>query len=64
VVNVWNPASTPPGWSASGTGCTEVGVQRVTLQVRYSKSGQVVTESLDVIIRRPCRPTDTEAQCA
>jgi type II secretory pathway pseudopilin PulG len=64
AVKVWNSAATPPRWDPSGTGCTDVGVQQVTLQVQYSSSGQVVTESLDVIIRRPCRPTDTETQCA
>ena len=68
TVKVWNPSPNPPGtpprWDPSGPGCAEVGVQKVTLQVQYSSAGQVVTETLDVVIRRPCRPSDTESQCA
>lgn len=64
AVQVWNPTATPP-WVSTRTGCTtDVGVQKVTLQVQYSNSGQVVAETLDVIIRRPCRKSDTESQCA
>jgi type II secretory pathway pseudopilin PulG len=64
TIKVWNPAAIPPRWDPSVAGCTDVGVQKATLQVQYSKAGQVVTESLDVIIRRPCRTGDTESQCA
>ncbi len=57
AVQVWTGST----WASSGSGCTDVGVQRVTLQVALA--GQV-TETLDVIIRRPCRQGDTESECA
>lgn len=60
------PASFTPSvtavryWSGSafGTTCgTDVGVQRLSLKVT-SADGRV-NETLDLVIRRPCRPTDT-----
>ena len=57
AVRVWTGST----WAPPGSCGTDIGVQRVTLQVALA--GQV-TESLDVIIRRPCRPGDAESQCA
>jgi type II secretory pathway pseudopilin PulG len=37
----------------------DIGVQRVSLQV---SNGQA-TEKLDVVIRRPCRPSDSDTSC-
>jgi len=57
---VWTAAN---DWTeVSGVGCTDLGVQRVRLQVQHS--GDNVTETVDIVIRRPCRPTDTDAACA
>jgi Tfp pilus assembly protein PilV len=57
AVKVWSGSV----WASSGAGCTDIGVQRVTLQVALT--GQV-TETLDIVIRRPCRPSDTtDASC-
>lgn len=52
-VRVWDGAG---NWLASGAGCTDRGVQRVSLRVQ--RSGAIVGETLDIVIRRPCRPTD------
>jgi hypothetical protein len=53
AVKVWNDTSFVP----VGVSCMDHGVQQVSLQVRVA--GANVTETLDIVIRRPCRPTDT-----
>jgi type II secretory pathway pseudopilin PulG len=53
-VQVWGVSG---GWLPSGAGCTgDHGVQRVSLQVTHPADN--VTEKLDIVIRRPCRPAD------
>jgi Tfp pilus assembly protein PilV len=57
-------------WTAAGTfvstspTCSptadDIGVQRVSLRVQL---GTEVTEKLDIVIRRPCRPGDPDASC-
>jgi type II secretory pathway pseudopilin PulG len=57
-------------WTAAGTfvstspTCSpdtdDIGVQRVSLRVQL---GTEVTEKLDIVIRRPCRPGETDASC-
>jgi Tfp pilus assembly protein PilE len=53
-VRVWDGAG---NWLASGAGCMDRGVQRVSLRVQ--RAGDTAGETLDIVIRRPCRPTDT-----
>jgi hypothetical protein len=45
-----------------GASCSDAGVQRVSLRVRVTTDN--VSETLDIVIRRPCRPTDTDTSCA
>jgi hypothetical protein len=47
---------------APGASCSDPGVQRVSLRVRNTTDN--VSETLDIVIRRPCRPTDTDTSCA
>jgi hypothetical protein len=59
AVAYWDPSSSPP--SFVGTCTTDSGVQRLSLRIA-SADGRAV-ETLDVIIRKPCRsqtdyPTD------
>jgi hypothetical protein len=42
---------------APDVGCSDPGVQRVSLRVRVTTDN--VSETLDIVIRRPCRVTDT-----
>lgn len=63
VVDIYR-LTTTNGWVSITTGtCSpsdDIGVQRVSLQV---SNGQV-SENLDVVIRRPCRPADTDTSCS
>lgn len=52
TVQYWNPAT-----STFGSSCgTDYGVQRITLQV--STTDGRVTETLIIVVRKPCRPAD------
>jgi hypothetical protein len=51
AVMYWN------GSTFSGTCTTDSGVQRLALQV--SSSDNRASESLNVVIRKPCRPADS-----
>lgn len=44
-----------------GPGCSDPGVQRVSLRVWVTTDN--VSETLDIVIRQPCRP-DTDPLCA
>ncbi len=58
----WNPSATPPAFVSTSPTCTatdDIGVQRVSLQVQIGS----VTEKLDIVIRRPCRPADSDPSC-
>ena len=50
--SVWKSTTEP--------GCVDTGVQRVRLTVRDGDA----TERLDIVIRRPCRPSDVDTSCA
>jgi type II secretory pathway pseudopilin PulG len=56
-VKVWNGTGYDPL-----AGCSDIGVQKLSLQVQLAADH--VTETLDIVIRRPCRPTDTDPACA
>jgi type II secretory pathway pseudopilin PulG len=50
VIRVWDGA----GFTAAATPCNDQGVQLVSLRV--STDGGQISESLDVVLRLPCRP--------
>jgi Tfp pilus assembly protein PilV len=57
-VRDWNDSAADPStwaWEPAGT-CVDHGVQKVSLRVASTDSR--ATETLDVIIRRPCRQAD------
>jgi type II secretory pathway pseudopilin PulG len=56
MVTFWDAAATPPTFVSGCT--TDPGVQRVSLHV-WSTDLRA-DETLDVIIRKPCRPSDTK----
>jgi type II secretory pathway pseudopilin PulG len=57
-VKVWNGAGYGPL-----VGCSDIGIQKLSLRVQLA--GDNVTETLDIVIRRPCRKTDTsDTACA
>jgi type II secretory pathway pseudopilin PulG len=63
VVDIYRLTTTNTWVSITSGTCNpsdDIGVQRVSLQV---SNGQV-SENLDIVIRRPCRPTDTDASCS
>jgi Tfp pilus assembly protein PilV len=49
-VLVWNPTASPPAWAPSGVGCTDRGVQQVTLQVQSNDTRAI--ERLVVLVRK------------
>ena len=61
-VDVWTgDVSAGGGWRpTTDGGCTDTGVQRVHLTVQVGDA----SETLNVVIRRPCRPSDVNTQCA
>jgi Tfp pilus assembly protein PilV len=52
-VEVWNVNTFVP----STPSCPDTGVQRLTLRVASANDGRVA-ESLQIVIRQPCRPAD------
>jgi type II secretory pathway pseudopilin PulG len=56
IVAYWDGVS-----AFTGTCTTDMGVQRLTLRVTATNSQ--VSETLDIIIRRPCRPSEVDAEC-
>ena len=58
VVAYWDGVS---AFTGPGTCTVDKGVQRLTLTVTATNSQ--VSETLDIIIRRPCRPGEVDAEC-
>jgi Tfp pilus assembly protein PilV len=56
AVQVWD-ASNMTFTNVVASPCNDIGVQLVRLRV--SANGSPVSETLDVVLRRPCRPTDS-----